>query len=126
MADRSEPSRDNNDEFLKSYIAQLKNKLAENPVKPDASADISLLKADTEAPKDRRRFYTARQIEEIAMEECAECEYTWRKCSIDPPTIYDKVLGCRRLRQQYYMCMDKAREEIKKRSGKEQLFSSPK
>ncbi|KAJ1646921.1 hypothetical protein J3B02_004082 [Coemansia erecta] len=123
MTDQHEPS---SDEFVKTYIAQLKTKLAANPVKPDATADISLLKMDAEAPKDRRRFYTAKQIEEIAMEECAECEYAWRKCSIDPPTIFDKFLGCRRLRQQYYMCMDKAREEVKKRSGKEPLFASSK
>ncbi|KAJ1796480.1 hypothetical protein LPJ56_007164 [Coemansia sp. RSA 2599] len=123
MADKSGSS---SDEFLKSYVAQLKTKLATNPVKPDASADISLLKADTEAPVDRRRFYTEKQIEQIAMEDCAECEYAWRKCSIDPPTLYDKFFGCRKLRQEYYACMEKAREEIKKRSGKEPLFSSPK
>ncbi|KAJ1884099.1 hypothetical protein LPJ66_010773 [Kickxella alabastrina] len=126
MSDRSSqnPGAGSTDEFLNSYISQMKAKLTQNPVNPDASPDISLVKNDKEAPPNRRRFYTTKQIEQIAQEECAECEYTWRKCSIDPPSIYDKFFGCRKLRREYYDCMERVKEEVKNKSGKELLVPS--
>ncbi|KAJ1720878.1 hypothetical protein LPJ53_004550 [Coemansia erecta] len=114
------------DEFLKSYISQLKTRLADKPVTPDASPDIALLRADPEAPSDRRRFYTTAQIEQIAMEECAECEYVWRKCAVNPPTLYDHFFGCRKLRQNYYQCMERVTKEVNSKSGREYLVSQSK
>ncbi|KAJ1861494.1 hypothetical protein LPJ73_001005 [Coemansia sp. RSA 2703] len=114
------------DDFLKSYISQLKTRLADKPVRPDAAPDIALLQTDPEAPADRRRFYTAAQTEQIAMEECAECEYAWRKCAVNPPTLYDHFFGCRKLRAAYYECMERVTAEINGKSGKEQLVPQDK
>ncbi|KAJ1957852.1 hypothetical protein EC988_000617 [Linderina pennispora] len=117
-------SNSSTDDFLNSYIHQVKAKLERAPIRPDATADASFVYSDEEAPKDRKRFYTNKQIEEIAAEECAECEYTWRKCSIDPPTMYDRFFGCRKLRAEYYDCMETMRKALKEKSGKEPLVKA--
>lgn len=107
------------DEFLKTYIAEAQAKLAKTPVQPDThqTSDLSLLYKDREAPKNRKRFYTKDQAEAIAQEECAECEYTWRKCSVNPPSLYDQFIGCRKLRREYYGCMEKVKEKLKNECG---------
>ncbi|KAJ2009413.1 hypothetical protein GGI04_000489 [Coemansia thaxteri] len=121
MAGAPDKQSDSTDEFLSAYISQVKSRLEKAPVKPDTSVDLSLVHGDTEAPKDRKRFYTVKQVEDIAQEECAECEYTWRKCAVDPPTMYDRFIGCRKLRREYYECMDRVRAELQSKSGKEPL-----
>ncbi|KAJ2412518.1 hypothetical protein GGI10_003638 [Coemansia sp. RSA 2530] len=112
------PDKQNTEDFLNSYIAQVKSKLDKAPVKPDASANLSLVLTDADAPKNRKRFYTNEQIDEIAKEECAECEYTWRKCSHSPASVYDWFIGCSMLRKEYYDCVDRVKEDLKAKSGR--------
>ncbi|KAJ1939902.1 hypothetical protein FBU59_003972 [Linderina macrospora] len=114
----------NTDDFLNSYIHQVKTKLERAPIRPDSTADASLVHNDDEAPKNRKRFYTNKQMDEIAAEECAECEYTWRKCSINPPSVYDRFFGCRKLRAEYYDCIEAMKKTLKEKSGKEPLIKN--
>ncbi|KAJ2745774.1 ATP-binding protein [Coemansia sp. BCRC 34301] len=118
MAGTPDKQDKSTEDFLNSYISQVKLRLEKAPVKPDASADMSLVLTDADAPRDRKRFYTKEQIEDIAQEECAECEYTWRKCSHSPPSMHDWFIGCRKLRKEYYDCMDRVKEDLKNKSGK--------
>ncbi|KAJ1728374.1 hypothetical protein LPJ72_005505 [Coemansia sp. Benny D160-2] len=111
------------DEFIKSYISQIKNRVGDTLAKPNSEADSSLLFTDTESPQNRKVFYTIQQAEAIAQEECVECEYLYRKCTANPPTMLDRVLGCRKLRAEYYRCMDMVKEEVKKKSSHEPLVS---
>ncbi|KAJ1962668.1 hypothetical protein GGI12_002514 [Dipsacomyces acuminosporus] len=107
----------NAEDFLSSYIEQVKHKLEKAPVRPDATPKESLVHSDEEAPKNRRRFYTDKQKNEIALEECAECEYEWRKCALNPPSTYDRFFGCRKLRREYYDCMERAKARLEGKSG---------
>ncbi|KAJ1662902.1 hypothetical protein IW140_002785 [Coemansia sp. RSA 1813] len=112
-----------NDEFLQSYLSQIKSRLGDTPVKPNSDADPSLLFSDPESPKTRKIFYTIKQTEAIVNEECAECEYVYRKCKRAPPTMVDRFFGCARLRAEYHACMKRVREDLDSKSGVETLVS---
>ncbi|KAJ2397490.1 hypothetical protein GGI23_003518 [Coemansia sp. RSA 2559] len=112
-----------NEEFLKSYLSQIKNRFGEVPVKPNADADPTLLFTDPESPKVRNIFYTYKQTEAIVNEECAECEYRYLKCKGAPPTVRDWITGCAKLSREFNECKERVREDLKKRTGTEAFVS---
>ncbi|KAJ1988642.1 hypothetical protein GGI25_004921 [Coemansia spiralis] len=117
---------DNPDEFLESYLAQIKEKLDKVPVEPNKEVDeLKLLLADTEAPPDRRMFYRNDHIEEIAKQECAECEYKWQTCRVNPPTMYDRFIGCTKLKLDYKACMKKVAKRYEDKDFGDPLGAMP-
>ncbi|KAJ2552797.1 ATP-dependent RNA helicase dbp4 [Coemansia sp. RSA 1933] len=122
LEDQEQLAKDN-DEFLKSYLAQIKSRLGEVPVKPNADADPTLLFTDPEGPKRRNIFYTVKQTEAIVNEECAECEYRYLKCKGTPPTLYDRISGCSKLSTEFHACKKRVRADLRKRTGTEAFVS---
>ncbi|KAJ2452115.1 hypothetical protein EV183_003162 [Coemansia sp. RSA 2336] len=111
-----------NEEYLKSFISKAEEKLKESPVTPTSGrVSVKMLVNDEDAPKNRMRYYMKEERDEIAKERCMDYELKWYECFMNPPTWFDKILGCKQLHLQHMQCIEKVHDELIEKSGKSKL-----
>ncbi|KAJ2303372.1 hypothetical protein IWW55_002960 [Coemansia sp. RSA 2706] len=110
------------DEYLKQFIAKAEQKLKESPVTPTSGrGSVKLLVNDEDAPKARMRYYMDEERAEIAKERCMDFELKWYDCFMNPPTWFDKFLGCKELHMRHMQCVEKVHDELIAKSGKTRM-----
>ncbi|KAJ2819148.1 hypothetical protein IWW50_005563, partial [Coemansia erecta] len=97
-------------------------KLKESPVTPTSGRqNVSMLVNDEDAPKTRMRYYMQEERAEIAKVRCMDKEIKWYDCFMNPPTWFDKFLGCKQLHLEHMQCIEKVHDELIEKSGKTPL-----
>ncbi|KAJ1764471.1 hypothetical protein LPJ77_005613 [Coemansia sp. RSA 2523] len=107
------------DDYLKTFISKAEQKLKDSPVTPTSGrVSVSMLVNDEDAPKNRIRYYMQEERDEIAKDRCMDAELKWYDCFMNPPTWFDKFVGCKQMHMQHMQCIEQVHEELLEKSGK--------
>ncbi|KAJ2479429.1 hypothetical protein IWW56_003092 [Coemansia sp. RSA 2131] len=113
------PTTSSSDDYLKTFISKAEQKLKDSPVTPTSGrVSVSMLVNDEDAPKNRIRYYMKEERDEIAKDRCMDAELKWYDCFMNPPTWFDKFVGCKQMHMLHMQCIEQVHEELLEKSGK--------